>query len=122
MKTVILTVILGFSIHAHAETPWARDCVTFWGGDIPVAERTPENCKYGTNHHDTNRLNQELSQRMAAALQRAHDQGVLGSINTGGPTYAGVDTSPQVIITNGGNYVVTRSTATGRINGVITGR
>lgn len=118
MKSLILSLILAFSAQAQAQTPWAKDCVTWWGGDIPQEERTPENCVYGTNHHDTNRRNQELQQRMAQALQRAHDLGVLGQINATGPSYSSVDTSPQVIITNGGNYVVNRSTLTGRINSI----
>jgi hypothetical protein len=52
----ILSVILGgalaFATSARAETPWARDCVTFWGSSIPQEQRTAENCPSGHSHWD----------------------------------------------------------------------
>lgn len=56
MKTIIETLLLALFItmlminQAHAETPWARDCVKWWGGEIPVEERTPENCPNKVSH------------------------------------------------------------------------
>lgn len=51
MKKLLLALALVSSV-AQAETPWARDCVRWYGGDIPVEERTPENCPNKVSHWD----------------------------------------------------------------------
>ena len=51
MKLLILLLVSFCSI-AHAETPWARDCVTWYGASIPEEKRTPENCATGRSHWD----------------------------------------------------------------------
>jgi hypothetical protein len=66
---------------ALAQTPWQRDCVTWWGGDIPRAERTQENCPNGRNHWD------------------GSSPGIVSDATK---------TSSGVIITNNSTYVVNR--------------
>ena len=64
---------------ALADKPWVRDCVTWWGGDIPKEQRTKENCPNGSNHWDHS--------------------------GTGAPAIA---TSTSTVITNNSTYVVNR--------------
>ncbi len=78
MKKTLL-VLLFVPVFAHAESMWVRDCVRWWGGDIPKAERTKENCPTGTNHWDKS--------------------------SQGAPT---VTTSSGIVITNNSTYVVNR--------------
>jgi hypothetical protein len=51
MKLLIL-LLVSFCSMAHAQTPWARDCVTWYGASIPEEKRTAENCPSGTSHWD----------------------------------------------------------------------
>ena len=78
MKKFLIAVLF-VPAFAHAESPWTKDCVRWWGGDIPQAERTRENCPTGKNHWDLS--------------------------GTGAST---VTTSSGVIITNNSTSVVNR--------------
>jgi len=51
MKRLLIALAI-VPVFAHAESMWVRDCVRWWGGDIPKAERTKENCPTGSNHWD----------------------------------------------------------------------
>ena len=50
MKKVIALIMLAVSVNAYAEAPWVRDCVKWYGAEIPVEERTPENCPSKISH------------------------------------------------------------------------
>jgi len=100
MKTTLFFCLILTSTLASAQTPWARDCVTFWGGDIPVAERTQENCPKGSNHWDQGPKANPGPQSL---------DGVVA-----------VNTQPYTIITSQGNYTVIPSTLTGRTQAIIT--
>lgn len=78
MKTLVILLAVIPTL-AMAQTPWVKDCVTWWGGDIPKSERTKENCPRGSNHWDHS--------------------------GTGGNSTA---TSTTTIITNNSTYVVNR--------------
>jgi hypothetical protein len=78
MKKFLIAVVFAPAF-AHAESMWAKDCVRWWGGDIPKAERTKENCPTGSNHWDHS--------------------------GTGPGT---ITTQSGVIITNNSTYVVNR--------------
>jgi hypothetical protein len=90
----IASMLLGGAIAVSCSTaqaaPWNADCVTFWGGKIPVEERTPENCPTGHSHWD-------------AAIK--------GSGTASNYTQANGSTAPNynssaMITTNNGNYIV----------------
>lgn len=49
---LLLTVLAVLPTVVSAQTLWQRDCVRWWGGDIPVDQRTKENCPTGRNHWD----------------------------------------------------------------------
>ena len=51
-KLWIPVIMATLSLTATAETPWARDCVTFWGSSIPQSERTVDNCPRRHSHWD----------------------------------------------------------------------
>jgi hypothetical protein len=51
MKTILAVLALTSTL-AQAETPWARDCVNWYGGSIPQSERTVDNCPRGHSHWD----------------------------------------------------------------------
>ena len=53
MKKLLTVLLLVVATQAQAETPWARDCVKWYGGKIPVTERTKANCPNGSSHWDT---------------------------------------------------------------------
>lgn len=54
MKYLLLALAL-FASNAQAEAPWVRDCVKWYGGMIPVEERTEENCPNLRSHWDTDK-------------------------------------------------------------------
>lgn len=78
MKKFLIAVAFVPSM-AMAESLWVRDCVTWWGGDIPRAERTKDNCPNGSNHWDYS-----------------------------GTGPADIKTSSGLVITNNSTYVVNR--------------
>jgi hypothetical protein len=90
----IASMLLGGAIAVSCSTaqaaPWNADCVTFWGGKIPVEERTPENCPTGHSHWD-------------AAIPGSGTASNYVQANTGTqPNY----NSSAMITTNNGNYIV----------------
>lgn len=91
MIKLLVLLCLATSSLAHAVTPWARDCVTFWGADIPVNERTQDNCPRGSNHWD-----------------QGPKDGTLMSVNS-----QGGNTLPQTVLLPSGNYVIIRNATTG---------
>ena len=92
MKKLIVLLAL-VATQAQAETPWARDCVKWWGGDIPLEERTKANCPQGFNHWDRGGTGSAL---------------VAGDNFYGGPT----GTSVQTYNLPNGSYMVQRSGST----------
>jgi hypothetical protein len=50
VKVWTLAILL-ISFNASAQ-PWARDCVSWWGGAIPIESRTSENCPNQHSHWD----------------------------------------------------------------------
>jgi hypothetical protein len=119
MKTVILTLILGFSSLANA-APWNDQCVTFMGADIPKEERNQDNCPTGSNHWDRKAEMDALVQRKHDLYAQAQQQGIANQIAHTGVGYTtGQQVLPQVITTNVGNYVIGRSSLTGNINAIV---
>ena len=49
----VVAVLLTACSISWAVTPWAKDCVTWYGAAIPVDKRTPENCVTGRSHWDS---------------------------------------------------------------------
>ena len=78
MKRLLITLAFVPTI-ALADSPWVKDCVRWWGGNIPKEERTKENCPTGSNHWDHS--------------------------GTGAST---ITTSSGMVITNNSTYVVNR--------------
>jgi hypothetical protein len=94
---LILSLILGGCLavamsSAHADTPWARDCVTWYGGSIDFEERTKENCPNGRSHWD-------------------------GDIQLS--PNARPNSQPYSVLLPSGNYLVIPNTTTGRVQAVI---
>ena len=42
----------GAVLSGCSTTPWQRDCVRWWGGDIAQEQRNQQNCALGSNHWD----------------------------------------------------------------------
>lgn len=78
MKKLVILLALVPTL-ALAEPPWVKDCVRWWGGDIPKNERTEANCPNKTNHWDKS--------------------------SQGAPT---TTTQTGIVITNNSTYVVNR--------------
>lgn len=48
----VIAVLLTACSLSWAATPWAKDCVTWYGAAIPEEKRTAENCPNGRSHWD----------------------------------------------------------------------
>lgn len=114
MKFIVLILTVLVTGTALAETPWARDCVTFWGGSIPIDERTEQNCPSGRSHWDAiPTVGSTNSTRLSGDVVSSTSLGTTTPIR-----YA----NPQVvtgILMPSGNYVVVPNHSTGGIKAVI---
>ena len=80
---------------SYAETPWARDCVTWYGASIPQEKRTPENCTTGRSHWDAKEYTNVGPGRSSAKA-------------TANTNYTG----RTQVITSSGSYLVTQTPGT----------
>lgn len=102
--TKFLIAVLFVPSLVMAESLWVRDCVRWWGGDIPQAERTKENCPRGKNHWDTSSTVNNTSSR----LEYGNSMTV---VNTASTTVTNTATSNSGITTYNlpsGSYQVNR--------------
>ena len=97
MSKLLVLLALCTSLSCHGATPWARDCVTFWGADIPPNERTQDNCPRGSNHWD----------------QGPKDGTLMSVASQGG------NTLPQTVLLPSGMYVVIRNATTGATQAIL---
>lgn len=91
MKFVVALTLAVASLTAQS-APWNKDCVTWWGGQIPPAERTQENCPNNHSHWDTPIQGSAVASNTGSAVDNR--QPLLNP------------SLPTTVITNSGSYVI----------------
>jgi len=108
MKKFLIAVLF-VPAFAHAESMWAKDCVRWWGGDIPQAERTKENCPTGKNHWDSTRPSEAVA---GSRIELSNNTGYVGNNSNAVNGTNNSSMTAQTVNLPNGSYIVTRSGST----------
>jgi hypothetical protein len=128
MKKLFFMLLLA-TTQAHAQAPWVTDCVKWYGGFIPVEERTDDNCPNLRSHWDTDKEFLAMEDKYAARKDYAmmglielikqskrlypeyfNDSRVIAGAGTGGGS-AGMS-ARQVILPNASYQVINSGSTT----------
>ncbi len=112
MKKLLMISMMALMINTANATPWARDCVRWWGGAIPEQDRTAENCPNGYSHWDAPKTltNGEVGPQASGATE-IYNQ----TYRTSGT----VNSNVRSIVTNSGTYVIIPNHSSGGIGAVL---
>jgi hypothetical protein len=108
MKKFLIAVLFVPAL-AHAESPWTKDCVRWWGGDIPQAERTKENCPGGRNHWDSTKPSATVA---GPRIELSNNTGYVVNNNVTVNSTNNSSMGAQTVNLPNGSYIVTRSGST----------
>ena len=104
-KLILASTLLLVATQIHAESAHVMACVKWWGGDIPVEERTQENCPTGTNHWDMSRKTE------LGASAPTHTQSLIPGENFYGTSKPAI-TGNLYILPNAGYQVIRNGSTT----------